>query len=399
MIEDPTAGVGKLTRERPGAVSGLRVALLHSLRLSAPPAGDEAPADALDELDTPENVRAYAAAIAAAGHTVIALEGDQYLMRELRRRHIDLCFNTCEGFQGDAREAQTPAMLEMLGIPYTAGRVTAMTVTLDKALTKRILVSHGLPTPRFQEFLTPDDPLDPGLRFPLFVKPNHEGTAIGITRQSKVRDEAQLRDQVAYLLEAYQQRVLVEEYVEGREVTCGLVGNLPRELLNVPIPSDALQSANGGDGVDWGGVHLFPISELDYNAYPPGTERFYSNRLKMDLGHEYHSLCPAPLPEAVAAEVRRLTIETFRATRCFDLCRVDFRLDARNGLQPQVLEINALPGLATNSDLVLCAEAEGWTHADVIVAVLDAAIARHALAPRPMRRRRADRPLPAHVVA
>ncbi|MFQ5408659.1 MAG: hypothetical protein ACE5FI_09605 [Anaerolineales bacterium] len=396
MIEDPTAGVGELTRRRPNAISGLRVAVLYNLKENAPSVNGVSPADALDELDTIDNVNAYAAAIEAAGHTVVRLEGDARLARELRRHNVDLCFNTCEGFHGDAREAQVPSLLEMLGIPYTAGRVTALTITLDKALTKRVLASHGLPTPRFQEFLTPDDPLDPGLRFPLFVKPNHEGTAIGITAESRVANEAELRARVAYLIERYQQRVLVEEYIPGREVTCGLVGNLPRALVNAPVPADELYSPDGM-GVDWNGLHLFPISELDFSGYPPGTERFYSNKLKVALAENYHSYCPAPIPDDIAAEVRRLTIETFRATRCFDISRVDFRLDERNGLQPHILEINALPGMGTASDLVLCAEAEGWTHADVIVAVVDAAVARcDVTAPAPRRRRR--KPAPARVI-
>ena len=398
MIEDPTAGIGELTRERPAAVTGLRVALLYNLKENAPLTGMKTTKDTFAELDSIENVRAYAAAIESAGHTVIPLEGDGRLVRELKRRKIDLCFNTCEGFQGDAREAQVPGLLEMLGISYSAGRSTAMTITLDKALTKRVLVSHSLPTPHFQEFVNPDDPLDPTLTFPLFVKPNREGTAMGITEKSLVKNITELRARVAYLLNAYDQRVLVEEYIRGREVTCGLVGNLPRDATLAPIPAAELLSTDNL-GVDWNGIHVFPISELDFSGYPSGTEHFYSHKLKVELAEDYHSYCPALLPDTIAAEVRRLAIETFRATRCFDLCRVDFRLDERNGLQPLVLEINALPGLNTTSDIVLCAEAEGWTHADVIVAVLDAAIERHALVSRPTRERKERRPIPERVIA
>ncbi len=398
MIEDPSAGIGELTRERPAAVTGLRVALLYNLKENAPLAGVKTTKDTFDELDSIENVRAYAAAIEAAGHTVVPLEGDGRLVGELKRRKIDVCFNTCEGFQGDAREAQVPGLLEMLGIPYSAGRATAMTITLDKALTKRVLASHSLPTPHFQEFVNLDDPLDPTLTFPLFVKPNREGTAMGITEKSLVKNITELRARVAYLLDAYDQRVLVEEYIPGREVTCGLVGNLPRDAAFAPIPAAELLSTDNL-GVGWNGMHVFPISELDFSGYPSGTEHFYSHKLKVELAAEdYHSHCPAPLPDTIAAEVRRLAIETFRATRCFDLCRVDFRLDERNGLQPQILEINALPGLNTTSDIVLCAEAEGWTHADVVVAVLDAAIERHALVSMPARKRKERRRIPERVI-
>jgi D-alanine-D-alanine ligase len=133
--------------------------------------------------------------------------------------------------------------------------------------------------------------------------------------------------------------------------------------------------------VDYAGVHLFPISEVDYTVYEPGTEPVYSNKLKVMLSDRYRGLCPAPIPEDVAAEIRRLTLKVFRRTQSLDMARVDFRLDRRTGL-PQILEINALPGITPISDLTLCAEAEGWTHANLIVAVMDAAIRRHGLQPR-----------------
>lgn len=361
--------------------AGLRIALLYNLAKNAPLTTD-APPDALDELDNENNVAAYADALSAAGHTVFPMEGDASLPGRLKRLHVDVCFNTCEGYRGDSREAQVPALLEMLGIPYTAARVLGLALTLDKAMTKRVLTHHGLPTPRFQEFVTPDDPLDPRLRFPLFAKPNREGTGKGITDKSILTDVTELRQYVAYLLQAYRQRVLVEEYVDGRDLTCGLVGNLEASALTAPIPLAAMSPRPGQTGVDYAGVHLFPISEVDYTVYAAGTEPVYSNRLKVTLADQYRNQCPAPVPDEVAAEVRRLTLEVFRCTRSLDMARVDFRLDRRTGL-PQILEINALPGITPTSDLTLCAEAEGWTHADLIVAVLNAATRRYGLRPGP----------------
>ena len=383
---------------------GLRIALLYNLAQNAPALGGDAPDDALDELDTQKNVEAYAAALRAAGHTVFPMEGDVSLAAKLRRLHVDVAFNTCEGYVGDSREAQVPALLEMLGIPYTAAAVLGLSLTLDKAMTKRVLAYHGLPTPRFQEFFTANDPLDPTLRFPLFIKPNREGTGKGITGKSIVNSQAELRDYVGYLLKHYRQSVLVEEYIDGRDLTCGLVGNLATVALNAPIPVEALRSKDGM-GVDYAGVHFFPISEVDYTVYEPGTEPVYSNRLKVELADRYRGLCPAPLAEDVAAEIRRLTLETFRRTQSVDLCRVDFRLDRQSGphAQPQILEINSLPGLTPISDLTLCAEAEGWTHADLIVAVMNAAIGRHHLSPKAngkaaVRATRAARAAPGPVV-
>ena len=195
---------------------------------------------------------------------------------------------------------------------------------------------------------------------PLFIKPNREGTGIGIYGDSLVRSEADLRDRVAYLLDAYRQTVLVEEYVEGRDVTCGLIGNI------------------GADG-STDSLHLLPISEVDHSVYPPGTEPFYSYTLKVDMAEDYHCFCPAPLGDALTAEVQRLTVETFRVCGCLDVARVDFRLDVNNNLQPMILEINALPGLAYNSDMTLCANAAGSDHHRLLQAVFNTALARYNL--------------------
>jgi D-alanine-D-alanine ligase len=346
----------------------LRVAVLHNSKLEAAAAG---PKDSLAELDNPTNVRHYLEALRALGHTVMAFDGGPHLPAQLAANAIDICFNTCEGRRGDSREAQVPALLEMIGMPYSASKVLALAVTLDKAMTKRVLAFHHLPTPAFQEFRQPGDPLDPALARrlstggALFVKPNREGTGMGIYGDALVRSEAALRQRVAALLADYGQTVLVEEYVEGRDITCGLVGNLAPD--------------GGSDG-----LHLFPISEVDHSVYPPGTEPFYSYNIKVELADLYRGFCPAPIPDDIAAEVRRLTIETFRVCGCLDVARVDFRLDTNNHLQPMILEINALPGLAHSSDLTLCAEAEGWTHHQLIQAVFQAAVERYGLAGRPL---------------
>jgi D-alanine-D-alanine ligase len=360
---------------------GLRVALLYNLASNAPADVNDSP-DALDELDTEKNVAAYAAALRAVGHTVFPMEGDIGLPGRLKKLNVDIAFNTCEGYRGDSREAQVPALLEMLGIPYTAARVLGLALTLDKAMTKRVLAHHGLATPRFQEFVTPHVPLDPYLQFPLFAKPNREGTGKGITEKSILNNEKELREYVSYLIHTYHQSVLVEQYVDGRDVTCGLVGNLSAEAVAAPIPVSALHPKDGQTGVDYDNLHFFPISEVDYTVYEPGTEPVYSNKLKVMLADKYRALCPAPLGDDLSAEIRRLTLEVFRVTQSLDLGRVDFRIDRRSGV-PQILEINALPGITPISDMTLCAEAEGWTHADLVVAVMDAAIRRHGLKPRP----------------
>lgn len=358
-LDDPS-----LALTRHPQAKRLRVAVLYNLKENAPSPNGKHPKDMLAELDSLTNVNDYVAAIRALGHEVVAHEGNAELPTRLAAHPVDICFNTCEGFQGDSREAQVPALLEMLGLPYTASKVMTLAITLDKAMTKRLLFYHGLPTPVFQEFSTPAQPLDTRLRAcldagrALFAKPNREGTGIGIHGDSILRSEQAVRAKVAALLDLYPETVLVEEYIEGRDVTCGLVGNL-------------------GPNGETDGIHLFPISEVDYSVYAPGTEHFYTYELKVDLADQYHGLCPAPIPEPIAEEVRRLTLETFRVCEGLDVARVDFRLDTNNNLQPMILEINALPGLTSISDLTLCAQAEGWTHAQMLQAVFNAALTRY----------------------
>ena len=334
----------------------MRVALLYNLAENAPQPKSNAPHDVLYELDHPGNVAAYKAALEAHGHIVFPMEGDAQLAQRLKDLAIDICFNTCEGFRGDSREAQVPALLEMLGYPYTGSKVLALALTLDKAMTKRVLAYHDLPTPAFQEFTSANEPLDPRLaaKFPLFAKPNSEGTGIGIDEQSILHDERELREQVAYLLNAYQEPVLVEQYIEGKDVTVGIIGN-------------------------WPDLHIFPISMIDHSVYDETGVHVYGSVLKVDRADAYQYHCPALLPEALADELRRLAVAAMRVTGTLDFARVDFRTDQHDNNKPYILEINSLPGITPISDLTLMAQADGWTHADLVYSVFEAALKRLGL--------------------
>lgn len=335
------------------ATPAYRVALLVNLARNAPPIHrNNAPTDILAELDSEKSAEAYAQALSDAGHDVLVREGNPYLASWLDEVQPDICFNTCEGFGGDSREAQVPALLEMLGARYTGPTPLAAAISHDKPTTKRILHYYGLPTPHFQVFETPDDKLRHALHFPLFVKPAHEGTGMGIQNDSVVRNEKQLRERVAWCIAAYAQPALVETYIEGKDITCGLVGN----------------------GKD---VHFFPITEVDFSGYPEGLLPIYGSLQKVELDHLYKNKCPAPLGEKLSNEIRHLTHQTFLVTGCRDYARVDFRLNEHN--QPFILEINGLPGITPHSDLTLMAQAEGWTHGDLVRAVLDAGLKRYGM--------------------
>jgi D-alanine-D-alanine ligase len=330
---------------------GLKIAVLANLKRNAPKSAWEPP-DRWAELDSERTVKAIAEALEQGGHQVTFLEGDIGLCDRLQSGQFDIAFNICEGHQGDARESHVPAILEMLGVPYTGSKVLCLALTLDKPMTKRVLAFHGLPTPHFQVFEDPEAALDPTLNHPLFVKPTAEGTGKGITGDSVVRNEAELRRQLRWLIETYQQPALVEQYVEGREITVGVLGNRqPRAL---------------------------PPLEIDLSTCPPEERGIYTSRIKADLPTLPRYLCPASLSKAQVRKLSRLAVAAFRALGCLDVARVDFKLDAHDRERPYILEINPLPGLSPGiSDLVFEAEAEGMTHAQLINAILDAALERY----------------------
>lgn len=350
----------------------MKVALLANLKKNAPTWPGMSP-DQWDDLDSWETIQSITLALEKAGHRVTFLEGDQTLYNNLLAIKPDICFNICEGHFGDAREAQVPAILEMLRVPYTGSRVTTLALALDKPMTKRVLTYHELPTPPFQVFERESERLDPSLKFPLFVKPSREGTGMGVTTDSIVNDENQLRAQIRRIFERYNQPALVERFIEGREVTVGMVGNLTAPVARrLPEDQEAPRIVQG--------LHFFPPLEVNMAAYPVEEGGIYSNRLKVELAHDFHYHCPAPLDPPMVEELNWLAAATFRVLGCLDVARVDFRLDANDHDKPYILEINPLPGLNQGySDLCIEAEAGGWSYEMLINQILDEAIQRYQL--------------------
>jgi len=350
----------------------VHVALLANLKKNAPTWPDMSP-DQWDDLDSEETIGSISQAIESRGHRVTFLEGDTTLYNNLQKVKPDICFNICEGHFGDGREAQVPALLEMLRIPYTGSRVLTLALALDKPVTKRVLTYHELPTPLFQVFEREDEPLHPTMTFPLFVKPSREGTGMGVSGESIVRDEGELRAQLPRIYERYNQPALVERFIEGREVTLGVVGNLAMPAARrVPEDEHAARIFSG--------LHFFPPLEVNMEKYPEEEGGVYTSRLKVELAHDFHYLCPAPLTEAQLEELNFLTAAVFRVTGCLDVARVDFRLDKHDGDKPYILEINPLPGLNPGySDLCIEAEAAGWKYEELVNRILDAAIQRYGL--------------------
>jgi len=349
----------------------MHVALLANLKKNAPTWEGISP-DRWDDLDSEETIESLTRALESGGHRVTFLEGDLSLAKTLAQVRPDICFNISEGHYGDSREAHVPAILEMLRVPYTGSAVLTLALSLDKPMTKRVLTYHGLPTPAFQVFERVPEPLDADMKFPLFVKPSREGTGMGVTPESIVRNEEQLRNQLRSQFERYDQPLLVEEYIEGREITVGVVGNLTSPVAwRLPENEEAPRIQRG--------LTFLPPLEIDLHRYE--TEAgVYTSRIKTELVHDFYWTCPAELEEELVEELNWLTAATYRVTGCRDVARVDFRLNKHEDNKPYILEINPLPGLNPEySDLCIEARAAGWTYEQLVNRILDEAAEREGL--------------------
>ncbi len=196
---------------------------------------------------------------------------------------------------------------------------------------------------------------------------------MGVSAKSIVKDETELREQVSYCLNRYKEPTLVERYIEGREVTVGVIGNLI-EPVAYRIPHD-----EGAPRIQ-AGLHFLPPMEVDLKPFVE-SDVVYSNRLKVDLADKLNYLCPAPIDdEALIDDLNWYTAAVFRVTGSLDVARVDFRLDIHENLKPYILEINPLPGLSPGiSDLVIEAAGEGIEHAELVNMILDTALKRYGM--------------------
>ena len=352
-------------------MKSFRVAVLANLKENAPKF-EGMSADQWDDLDSESTVHSLVNALKDGGHQAEFLEADDTIIDTIRHYKPDICFNIAESHFGDSREAQIPAILERLRIPYTGSKVLTLALTLDKPMTKRILAWHNLPTPSFQSFERLDEPLDPEMEFPLFIKPSREGTGMGISYRSILHNEEELRSQLDYILKKYNQSALVEKYIEGREVTVGLVGNLIGPVAR-RIPKD--ENARRIQA----GLHFLPPLEVNLAPWVE-SGGVYDNDLKTTHAADLEYLCPAPLDEEIIDQLNLLAASVFRVTGALDFARIDFRLDINDNLKPYILEINPLPGLMPRlSDIVMEAGADGIGHSELVNMILNTALKRYQM--------------------
>jgi D-alanine-D-alanine ligase len=329
----------------------MRVALTYNLKKK----DDTKPQDYFSEFDSEETISAIVSALRTKGHSVEPINVERSsLFSYFSKNSFDIVFNIAEGESGKFRESEIPAVLDYLNIPYTGSNTFSLALALNKNLTKKILKAENIPTPKFQLFVKGNEELGEDLKFPLIVKPNREGSAKGINISNVVNTKDALYKKANEIISGYRQEALVEEFIDGKELTVGILEN--------------------------GKTTILPILEIDFTSCSKSGEYFYSWRMKefqgdTDLGLVPNFHCPARLDKHTEARVKETALKTHHAVGCFDISRTDIRL-SEDGI-PYVLEINPLPGLDPHeSNFPIMAYAAGMKYEDLIEAILMSAFKR-----------------------
>ncbi len=315
--------------------------------------------DTYAEWDSWETINALKHALELYNN-VFLFEANEEAYIKLKETKPDIVFNVTEGFNGISREAQIPAMLDLLNIPYTGSDPLTLATCLDKARTKEILSYHKIPNSKFTKAKNIAELNIYELSYPLIVKPISEGSSKGIYSSSFVTNKEELLNEVNRVINIYKQTALIEEYLPGREFTVALLGN--------------------GDEAE-----ILPIVELNYEDFPDDLAHIYSYEAKWLIDTIDNPLkaftCPAKISESLERIIKRTALQTFEILNCKDWGRIDLRLDS-DGI-PNVIEINPLPGILPdpreNSSFPKAAYAHGLTYDEMINKVLYTSAKRYGL--------------------
>ena len=283
-----------------------------------------------------DTVMAIAEGLEASGHKVTKIEATNALLSILHDIETpDVIFNLSAGITNKRSQANIVGMLEMTGIPFVGSGLSTHVLGLHKEITKILLRENGVRTAKSQLFTDGDEEIRDDFVYPVMVKPEHEGSSVGVTDDSKVESKEELRAIVKEKMEIYNQVILVEEFLPGREFTMGVMGNLELEVL--------------------------PIKE--YLFEKGGEFEFLTVGAKAD--DLVPSKIPADIPIELKEEMEEMAKRAFRALRCQDLARIDFRLDSEG--RPNVIELNTLPGMQKGySDFPMTAEAAGYSYEELL---------------------------------
>ena len=304
-----------------------------------------------------KSINRIVASLKKYGHQVKAFEGDKdliskledFMPRVLKGELPGLAFNLSYGIQGQARYTHVPSILEMVGIPYVGSNPLAHSLALDKVVAKMIFQQNGLPTPDFA--VIKDKIFDPPqIPYPLIVKPKNEAVSMGI---EVVNDFNELKKAATVILEDFNQSVLVEQYIEGREINVGLLGNNPPDAL--------------------------PPCEITFGEGGPKIYTIEDKKGKS--GRKIDWICPAPIGEKLTEESQLIAKEAFSALGCYDAARVDMRLDKKGRLF--ILEVNSLPSLGEHGSYTIAAQHVGLDFAALVNRMVEVASARYFGTPHP----------------
>jgi len=335
------------------------LAFLHNVRHTYPDPND--PKSQLEtDFDDPETIRKMTEHLENCGFNVLPIEADEYAYEKLfeKRKQIFLAFNFSEGIYGNDRYAHVPAILEMLRIPYTGSTPLTQALVLHKSKMKEVLIANGVPTLPFQLFETGKESLKKSLHFPLIVKPVGQGSSAGITNKSVVNDEPALRRQIAWVIKAFHEPVLVERFLKGREFSVPLIGNPPEVL---------------------------PIIEPDHSLLPKNYLPFDSLEVKWFFEEESsvnYLRCPADLASSYRKKIESICVDTWNALGIRDWCRIDLKCDMKGNAY--VLDVNTPAGLlppsiSTTSYFPRAARAAGIQYEDLLKKLIRTACKRYGL--------------------
>lgn len=292
------------------------------------------------------SVKQVAAALRRKGHTVqrVPIRPDLSWLAPCRR--ADVVFNLCEGVGAVSRaESLVAGALQLAGVPFTGARPEVMVTCLRKPMINALLDAHGLPVPRW---VVPQGNRVPGdFPLPAIVKPAMEDASVGIDQNSVVTSRRALNERVARMSEQFDE-VLVQQYVGGRELAVGFIGD-----------------------------QALPISEIDFSAMPDGTWPILSFEAKWSAGSPEDlgstPVCPARVPRAFADRLVAVAREAWQTAGGSGYGRVDFRVDEKG--HPWVLEVNPNPDISDEAGLSRMAEALGWPYDDLIMRIVEVALA------------------------
>ncbi len=276
---------------------------------------------------------------------------DENFMRNIKS--YDLVFNMSTSGGKDTRQLHVPAVLDLMEIPYTGAPASTHALCMDKSFTKAILEKCGISTAGFFVVHPREKIPDHDLKYPLIVKPIREGSSKGLRKDSVVSDRESLERAVRWIHENFNEAALVEEFIDGKEVTIGLLEE--EDILRV-----------------------FPIIEIDFSNLPEGVERFYSDRVK-NQGYDryviYH--IPARLSKSMENTLKEAAKRVFKVLGLRDYARMDVRI--KND-KYYVLDVNSLPLLVPGySDILKMAEADGLSYDDLVLKIVQSARRRYGI--------------------